>query len=200
MKSKSIYLTAILYSFLMLFGCKEVKTRPGDYNKNMAKQNFYEFLEANPDAKVKSIDGKEFDYSSLKGKKVLVVNVASECGYTPQYEDLQKLYETYGDKIVVLGFPANNFGGQEPGGNEEIQSFCKKNYGVTFPMFEKISVTGNDMHPLYKWLTSKDLNGWNDKQPKWNFCKYMINENGELTNYFSSAVKPMSNDIVGLIK
>ena len=199
MKSKSVYLMAILYSILMLFGCKEVKTRPGD-NNIMAKQNFYEFLEANPDAKVKSIDGKEFDYNSLKGKKVLIVNVASECGYTPQYEDLQKLYDTYGDKIVVLGFPANNFGGQEPGGNEEIHSFCKKNYGVTFPMFEKISVTGDDMHPIYKWLSSKDMNGWNDKQPKWNFCKYMLDENGELINYFSSAVKPMGSEITGLLK
>lgn len=199
MKPKPVYLMAILYSVLMLFGCKEVKTRPGDYN-NMAKQNFYEFLESNPDAKVKSIDGKEFDYNSLKGKKVLIVNVASECGYTPQYEDLQKLYDTYGDKIVVLGFPANNFGGQEPGSNEEIQTFCKKNYSVTFPMFEKISVIGNDMHPVYKWLTSKDMNGWNDKQPKWNFCKYMLDENGELINYFSSAVKPMGNEITGLLK
>lgn len=200
MNTKSVYLMAILYSILSFFGCKEVKTRPGNINNNMAKQTFYEFLESNPTAKVKSIDGKDFDYSQLKGKKVLIVNVASECGYTPQYEDLEKLYEAYKDKLVVLGFPANNFGGQEPGSNEEIQSFCKKNYGVTFPLFEKISVKGEDMHPIYKWLTTIDMNGWNDKEPKWNFNKYLIDENGNLTHYFSSAVKPMSDEIVSLIK
>lgn len=200
MSKRAIYLMTLTYLFLSIFGCKETKTRPSDMNETAAKQTFYEYLAANPNATVKSLDGKDVDFTQFKGKKVLIVNTASECGYTPQYEDLQKLYDTYKDKIVVLGFPANNFGGQEPGSNEEIQTFCKKNYGVTFPMFEKISVAGDDMHPLYKWLTSKELNGWNEQQPKWNFSKYLIDENGELTNYYSSAVKPMSGEITDLLK
>lgn len=201
MSTKSIYLMAFLYTILSFFGCKQIKTRPGDLPKQMAdKQTFYEFVASNPTASIKSIDGKDVDFSQFKGKKVLIVNVASECGYTPQYEDLEKLYETYGDKLVVLGFPANNFGAQEPGTNEQIQEFCKKNYGVTFPLFEKISVKGDDMHPIYKWLTSKEMNGWNDQQPKWNFNKYLLDEDGNLTNYFSSTVKPLSNDIVSLLK
>ncbi len=198
MKTKAIITMSIIYAVLTLFGCKQVKSRP---EKLMAeKQTFYQFLEANPDAKVRSIDGKEYDYSQLKGKKVLIVNTASECGYTPQYEDLQKLYDTYKDKLVVLGFPANNFGGQEPGSNEEIKQFCSTKFNVSFPMFEKISVLGDDMAPIYKWLTSKDLNGWNDQQPKWNFNKYLIDEDGNLVKYYSSAVKPMSNEIVAELK
>ncbi len=198
MKTKAIITMSIIYAVLTLFGCKQVKSRP---EKLMAeKQTFYQFLEANPDAKVKSIDGKEYDYNQLKGKKVLIVNTASECGYTPQYEDLQKLYDTYKDKLIVLGFPANNFGGQEPGSNEEIKQFCSTKFNVSFPMFEKISVLGDDMAPIYKWLTSKDLNGWNDQQPKWNFNKYLLDEEGNLVKYFSSAVKPMSDEIVAELK
>jgi len=198
MKTKAIITMSIIYAVLTLFGCKQVKSRP---EKLMAeKQTFYQYLEANPDAKVRSIDGKEYDYSQLKGKKVLIVNTASECGYTPQYEDLQKLYDTYKDKLVVLGFPANNFGGQEPGSNEEIKQFCSTKFNVSFPMFEKISVLGDDMAPIYKWLTSKDLNGWNDQQPKWNFNKYLIDEDGNLVKYYSSAVKPMSDEIVAELK
>ncbi len=198
MKTKAIITMSIIYAVLTLFGCKQVKSRP---EKLMAeKQTFYQFLEANPEAKVRSIEGKEYDFSALKGKKVLIVNTASECGYTPQYEGLQKLYDTYKDKLVVLGFPANNFGGQEPGSNEEIKQFCTTKFNVTFPMFEKISVLGDDMAPIYKWLTSKDLNGWNDQQPKWNFNKYLIDEEGNLVKYFSSAVKPMSDEIVAEVK
>ncbi|MBE2217730.1 MAG: glutathione peroxidase [Ignavibacteria bacterium] len=198
MKTKAIITMSIIYAVLTLFGCKQVKSRP---EKLMAeKQTFYQYLEANPDAKVRSIDGKEYDYSQLKGKKVLIVNTASECGYTPQYEDLQKLYDTYKDKLVVLGFPANNFGGQEPGSNEEIKQFCSTKFNVSFPMFEKISVLGDDMAPIYKWLTSKDLNGWNDQQPKWNFNKYLLDEEGNLVKYYSSAVKPMSDEIVAELK
>ena len=190
---------SILYAVLSFLGCKQVKSKPDNINMS-DKSTFYEFLEANPNAKVKSIDGKEVDYTQFKGKKVLIVNTASECGYTPQYEDLEKLYETYKDKLVILGFPANNFGGQEPGTNEEIKEFCKSKYSVTFPMFEKISVLGDDMAPLYKWLTSKDMNGWNEQQPKWNFNKYLLDENGNLIKYYSSAVKPMSDDIVSQLK
>lgn len=190
---------SILYAVLSFFGCKQVKSKPENINMS-DKSTFYQFLEANPNAKVKSIDGVEYDYAQLKGKKVLIVNTASECGYTPQYEDLEKLYQGYKDKLIILGFPANNFGGQEPGTNEEIKEFCKSKFNVTFQMFEKISVLGDDMAPLYKWLTSKDLNGWNDQQPKWNFNKYLIDEDGNLLKYYSSAVKPMSDDIVSQLK
>ena len=190
---------SILYAVLSLFGCKQVKSKPENINMS-DKSTFYQFLEANPNAKVKSIDGTEYDYAQLKGKKVLIVNTASECGYTPQYEDLEKLYQAYKDKLIILGFPANNFGGQEPGTNEEIKEFCKSKYSVTFPLFEKISVLGDDMAPIYKWLTSKDLNGWNDQQPKWNFNKYLLDEEGNLVKYYSSAVKPMSDEIVSMLK
>lgn len=190
---------SILYAVLSFFGCKQVKSKPENINMS-DKSTFYQFLEANPNAKVKTIDGTEFDYAQLKGKKVLIVNTASECGYTPQYEELEKLYQAYKDKLIILGFPANNFGGQEPGTNEEIKEFCKSKYSVTFPMFEKISVLGDDMAPLYKWLTSKDLNGWNDQQPKWNFNKYLLDEEGNLVKYYSSAVKPMSDEIVSQLK
>jgi glutathione peroxidase len=148
------------------------------------------------DIKVKTIDGKETDLSQFKGKKMLIVNVASECGYTPQYKNLQELYSQHQDKVVVLGFPANDFGRQEPGTNEQIQDFCTKNFGVTFPMFEKIDVTGKDIHPLYKWLTDKELNGWNDKNPTWNFNKYLVSEDGKLLKYFPSGVDPVSEEIL----
>lgn len=142
------------------------------------------------DFTVKSIDGKPVSLSGFRGKKVVILNVASKCGFTPQYADWEKFYETHGDKIVVLGFPANNFANQESGSNDEIAQFCQKNYGVSFPMFEKVSVVGSDQAPLYKWLSTKSMNGWNEKAPTWNFCKYVINEKGELTNFFASAVKP----------
>lgn len=142
--------------------------------------------------KLKSLDGKEIDLSTYKGKKVVIINVASKCGYTPQYADWQQFHESHGDKVAVLGIPANNFMHQEPGGNEEIASFCQKNYGVTFQMFEKVDVIGNTQHPLFQWLSSKELNGWNDKAPTWNFCKYVINEEGAVTHFFASGIKPES--------
>jgi glutathione peroxidase len=151
------------------------------------------------DFKMKDINGNEVDFSQLKGKKLLLVNVASKCGYTPQYEDLQKLHEMHGDKVVIIGFPANNFGGQEPGTNEDIKQFCSENYGVTFTLMDKISVKGADKDPLYRWLSDKDLNGWNDKEPSWNFCKYFINDKGELVKFFPSSVKPTDEDILKLI-
>jgi len=199
MKSKTILTMSILYAVLSFFGCKHVKSKPENINMS-DKSTFYQFLDANPNAKVKSIDGTEYDYAQLKGKKVLIVNTASECGYTPQYEDLEKLYQAYKDKLIILGFPANNFGGQEPGSNEEIKNFCSGKYSVTFPMFEKISVLGDDMAPIYKWLTVKELNGWNEQQPKWNFNKYLLDEEGNLVKYYSSAVKPMSEEIVSMLK
>ena len=136
-------------------------------------------------------------FSKYKGKKILIVNTASKCGYTPQYEELQKLYDTYKDKLVIVGFPANNFGGQEPGTNTEIKEFCKKNYGVTFPMAAKISVKGDDIAPIYKYLTSKAENGVLDAVVGWNFGKFLLDEKGTLLQYFSSKVTPMSEEITG---
>lgn len=148
------------------------------------------------DFKVEGLENGTIDFSAFKGKKILIVNTASNCGYTKQYEGLQELYVTYKEKLVIIGFPANNFGDQEPGTNSEIQEFCKKNYGVTFPMAAKVSVKGEDMTPIYKWLTSKTENGVLDAEVKWNFGKFLIDENGNLLNYFPSKVTPMSEEIV----
>lgn len=150
--------------------------------------------------KVKSIEGATIDFASFKGKKILVVNTASECGYTPQYEDLQKLYDQYKGKLVVVGFPANNFGSQEPGSDTEIRAFCKARYGVTFPLASKISVKGTDMAPIYKWLTSKSENGVLDATISWNFNKFLLDENGKLLAYFPSKVKPMSDEILQYLR
>jgi glutathione peroxidase len=147
------------------------------------------------DFKVNSIDGKEMNLADYKGKKILIVNTASKCGYTPQYADLQAFYEKYKDKVVVIGFPANNFGGQEPGSNGEIKEFCKKNYGVSFPMAEKVSVKGDDIHPLFKYLTEEAKKMGVENPIKWNFSKFLIDENGKLIGVFASGVKPMSEDI-----
>ena len=143
------------------------------------------------DLRMKALDGTDIDFSAYKGKHLLIVNTASKCGYTPQYADLEKLHETYGDRVVVLGFPANNFLWQEPGSNEDIASFCEKNYGVTFQMFEKISVKGRDQHPLYQWLKSKT-----GHSPSWNFCKYTVSPDGEKVSFFPSKVTPMSAEIL----
>ncbi|MDD2590175.1 MAG: glutathione peroxidase [Fermentimonas sp.] len=146
---------------------------------------------------VKDIDGKDFDLASLKGKKVLVVNVASKCGLTPQYKDLQALYDKYKDQnFVVIGFPANNFMGQEPGTNEQIKEFCTLNYGVTFPMMDKISVKGKNQAPLYKWLTNKSENGKIDQEVTWNFQKFLIDEDGNLVDVVLPKESPMSEKIV----
>jgi glutathione peroxidase len=142
------------------------------------------------DFKMNSIDGQPIDFSKYKGKNLLIVNVASKCGFTPQYADLEKLHETYGDKVVVLGFPANNFKGQEPGTNLEIAEFCKQNYGVKFQMFEKISVVGEDQHPLYALL--KEQTG---QEPTWNFCKYLVKPDGTV-KFYNSKVKPLDAQIV----
>ena len=146
------------------------------------------------DFKVKSLDGKEIDFSQYKGKNILIVNTASKCGYTYQYEDLQKLHEQYSDKVTVLGFPANNFLWQEPGTNSDIAEFCQINYGVDFQMFEKISVKGSDKHPLYQWLEAKS-----GKTPSWNFCKYIIDKQGNVTAFYPATVKPLDSAIVNKI-
>ena len=145
------------------------------------------------DFKINSIDGQLVDFATFKGKSLLIVNVASKCGFTPQYADLEKLHETYGEKVTVLGFPANNFGSQEPGSNLQIAEFCQKNYGVKFPMFEKISVKGDDQHQLYKWLEEKT-----GEHPSWNFCKYLVKPDGTV-KFFSSKVNPLSKEITELL-
>ncbi len=158
-----------------------------------AQTSFHEFV-------VEDLSGKEFAFDQLKGKKVLVVNTASKCGFTPQYAKLQELYDQYKDKgLVIIGFPANNFAKQEPGTNDEIQEFCSINYGVTFPMMSKVSVKGDDMHPVYQWLTMKEKNGKSDSKVKWNFQKYLIDENGELLAHFSSKTKPFDSKILELL-
>lgn len=150
------------------------------------------------DFKVKTIEGREFDLANLKGKKVLVVNTASECGYTPQYKDLQALYAKYSAKnFVIIGFPCNDFGGQEPGTSKDIKSFCEKNYGVSFPMMEKVSIATS---PVYNWLTKKSENGVLDATVKWNFNKFLIDEKGQLVKYLPSSVKPMDAEITNWIE
>jgi glutathione peroxidase len=152
------------------------------------------------DIKIEALEGGNIDLAKYKGKKILLVNTASKCGYTPQYEGLEKLYEAYKEKLVVIGFPANNFLFQEPGSDLEIKSFCQKNYGVSFPMASKISVKGKKMHPLYVWLTQKKYNNYSDNSVKWNFQKYLIDEKGNLINLFGPGVEPMSDEIIKAIR
>ncbi|MEO6135753.1 MAG: glutathione peroxidase [Ginsengibacter sp.] len=162
---------------------------PAKISQKMKPETVYQF-------KVPSLDGGTIDFSTFKGKKILIVNTASKCGYTPQYTDLEKLYKEYGKELVIVGFPANNFGGQEPGTSEEIKTFCTQNYGVTFPMAAKVSVKGDDIAPIYKWLTSKSENGVMDAEIIWNFTKFLLDENGVLIAKFDSKVKPMDDDIL----
>lgn len=152
------------------------------------------------DFKVKGLEGGIIDFSKFNGKKILVVNTASKCGFTPQYDELEKLYKSYNDKLVIVGFPANNFGQQEPGTNAEIKEFCTKNYGVTFPMAEKVSVKGDDIAPIYSWLTKKSENGVMDAEIKWNFTKFLLDEKGILIAKFDSKVTPLSDDITKYLK
>lgn len=159
-----------------------------------AQKSFYDF-------KVETISGEGYDFAFLKGKKVMVVNTASKCGLTPQYEQLQELWEQFGgDDFVIIGFPANNFLNQEPGSEKEIKEFCTANYGVTFPMMSKISVKGDDMHPLYQWLTSKEMNGVEDSKVQWNFQKYLIDESGKLIKVIKPRVKPDDPEILDWLK
>lgn len=187
MKKVSLFFIPLI---LLVVACsqKEAGQQQAGVQDQTAMSDFYDF-------KLEALDGEEIDFSRYKGKHVLLVNVASECGYTPQYGDLQRLHEEMGDEVVVLGFPANNFGGQEPGSNEEIASFCQKNYGVDFQMFSKISVKGEDQHPLYSWLREKT-----GQEPSWNFSKYLLNEKGEIEGYFPSDVLPLDPQIVAKIQ
>jgi glutathione peroxidase len=189
-RKRNFFLVAI--SAFTALACTQIKSKPESYETMKTSDDFYQF-------KLKSIDGDIIDFSRFKGKKVLIVNVASNCGFTTQYAELEELHKKYGDKIAVLGFPCNQFGGQEPGSAAEIKSFCSSNFGVSFQLFDKVDVKGSSQSPLYKWLGSKELNGWNEELPGWNFCKYLIDEKGQLIRYYNSRVKPMSQDIVGLL-
>jgi len=199
MRKNAMILGLVLVT--LLSGCKkegeqnkEARNEAAVNQQEMKKENIYQF-------KVNDLYGSEFDFSTLKGKKVMVVNTASECGLTPQYADLQKLYDKYKDKdFVIVGFPANNFGGQEPGSDAEIATFCKENYGVTFPMMSKISVKGSDKHPMYQFLTQKSKNGVQDSEVSWNFQKYLIDENGELAMVVEPKTLPTDEKIVSWIE
>lgn len=176
-------------------GCK-------NSNKDISKVDTTEKMNLKTiyDFKVESLDGNEINFADFKGKKILIVNTASECGFTPQYADLEKLSKDYADNLVVVGFPANNFGGQEPGSNKEIGAFCEKNFGVTFPMAAKVSVKGEDTAPIFKYLTEKELNGVKNTAILWNFTKFLIDENGHLIDSYISTTKPTSDSITKYLK
>ena len=169
------------------------------FSINLAKAQYNKKMSIY-DININALDGTPVDLKTFQGKYILFVNVASECGFTNQYEGLQKIYDTYKGDLMVIGVPCNQFGQQEPGNSEQIQSFCQKNYGVTFLMTEKVNVKGKDKHPLYEWLTNKDLNGKNSTTVKWNFQKYVIGRNSEYIDYFYSMTKPMSSKITKLIQ
>ncbi len=184
----------ILIVFISFLSCKNDSVIIAQNNSENIEQSIYQF-------KVKDIDGNEFDFSTLKGKKLMIVNTASKCGNTPQYEDLQKLYDTYKNQnFVIIGFPSNNFLSQEPGSDQEIAQFCKENYGVTFPMMSKISVKGKDMHEIYQFLTQKSKNGFEDSKVKWNFQKYLIDENGFVVGIVSSKTLPNNEKVISWIE
>jgi glutathione peroxidase len=163
--------------------------RPENMVVGNEKPGFYELS-------IQKMDGSLIELEEFRGRKILIVNVASECGFTPQYADLQELFLSRKEKLVILGFPCNDFGKQEPGSNEEIKRFCTEKYEVTFPLFDKITLEGDQRPPLYQWLTDEKKNGWNVESPNWNFCKYLVNEKGELTHFFQSAISPMSDELL----
>lgn len=186
---KILILLSALISFVSC--SKQVKISKENTNP---KGSIYSF-------QVKDIDGNNFDLNTLKGKKVMIVNTASKCGFTYQYELLEEIYSNYkSHNFTIIGFPANNFMSQEPGNNQEIKEFCTANYGVSFPMMSKISVKGEDMHPLYQYLTQKNLNGVINSEVKWNFQKYLINENGQIDKIYYSKTKPNDPEIISWIK
>lgn len=204
---KNLLLLVIAISFVSCKSDKEEKSEENETGKVAAvtETETENIMQKEPETiyqfKVETLSGEEFDFSMLKGKKIMIVNTASECGFTPQYENLQKLYDTYkDDNFVIVGFPANNFNSQEPGTNEEIAEFCKKNYGVSFPMMGKISVKGDDTHDVYQFLTQKVRNGYEDSEVGWNFQKYLIDENGRLVRVVDSKTLPGDKSIVNWIR
>ncbi len=188
-----LLIIAVVALLSSCFDATKVAVRPAELpiTKNMLP-SFYQFT-------VNSLDGKPVSLEQFRGKKIVVLNVASKCGFTPQYADWEKYYTENKENVVVLGFPSNDFMSQEPGSAEDIAEFCQKNYGVTFPMFEKVVVKGDGISPLYRWLTDPTQNGWNNQEPSWNFCKYLINEKGELTHFFASKVKPDSPEFLSAL-
>ncbi|MDG2342796.1 MAG: glutathione peroxidase [Cytophagales bacterium] len=196
MKILFIVLLSTIISFSGIYFLREkvfkVNDKAPDNNLISNENNFYK-LTAN------DIDGNIIDFSKFKGKKLLIVNVASKCGYTSQYKDLQELHKKYNDKITILAFPSNNFGFQEPGSNDQIEEFCETNYGIEFQLFEKSDVRGKNSNSVYKWLSSIEDNGWNDKSPRWNFFKYLVDETGNLKAVYSSKVNPLDNEIIDFV-
>ena len=190
--SNIVFLAILAIGIILLLVGLTAKKTNDTVEKTKSIASFY-------DLKATSIEGEQINFSQFKGKKVLIVNTASSCGYTYQYEGLQKLHDIYGDDVAILGFPANDFLYQERGSDADIADFCEKNYGVTFQLFSKITTRGKNQSPVYTWLTNKDLNGWNEKKPTWNFCKYLINEEGDLVAFFDKSVKPLSKEITCLL-
>ncbi len=189
---KNLFMYA--FALFLFWSCQGQNKQAVTNTTTMEKQTIYQF-------KVEDLSGKEFDFASLKGKKIMIVNTASKCGLTPQYKELEALYKEYAAKgFVIVGFPANNFMSQEPGTNEEIAAFCQLNYGVTFPMMDKISVKGDDMSPVYQFLTQQSKNGLQDSDVEWNFQKYLLNEKGELEKVISPRTLPTDPEVVNWIK
>jgi len=185
-----IFKSSLVACSFFLMACSQSPNNTLALHDASDAQSFYDF-------KTTGLTGAPFDFSTLKGKRVLIVNTASKCGYTPQYKELQELYNKFGGaKFEIIGFPANNFGFQEPGSNEKIADFCEKNYGVTFPMMEKVSVKGKDMHPVYQWLTQQSHNGISDASVKWNFHKFLVDENGKWVASLGSSVSPLDETII----
>ena len=189
MTTRQKILKAVYPMWMWFAGKKGLNTKNLSNEKAMPAVSFYSLKDT-------LNNGTTFDFEQLKGKKVMLVNTASDCGYTGQYDDLQKLSEQYKDKLVVIGFPANDFKEQEKGTDEEIASFCKLNFGVTFPLMKKSSVTkSTDQNRIFNWLTDSTKNGWNNQPPSWNFCKYIVDEQGRLTNFFGSTIEPLGKEI-----
>jgi glutathione peroxidase len=181
--------TVILATAALMAACSFGPNSSPETVQRMQGKSFHEL-------RATDIDGKEVDFSLFKGKKVMVVNVASKCGYTSQYKDLQAVYEQYKDQLVILGFPCNQFMGQEPGSEADIKSFCSRTYGVSFPMFAKVDVKGNEQHPVYAWLTNKSLNGVEDASVSWNFNKFLIDEQGQYVRHYKSGTEPNDPEII----
>ena len=184
---KSLLISATLISAMALTNAP-MNNHEDPLPQKVVAKSIYDFS-------VESLDGKKINFADFKGKKILIVNTASKCGFTPQYEQLETLYKKYKDRLVIVGFPANNFNGQEPGTNSDIKEFCKKNYGVSFPMAAKISVKGDDTAPIYKWLCNKSENGVLDAEIKWNFNKFLLDENGKIIVKFNSNTTPLSEEL-----
>jgi len=188
-----IFVTCLGIALIALSGCIHYSSAKNALGDAGPSSSFYSLS-------AESIDGKTISMSNYKDKYILVVNTASKCGYTSQYEQLEKLSTQYKDSLFILGFPANDFLWQEPASNEKIKSFCSLKFGVTFPMFAKITIKGKNKHPLYEWLTNPELNGWNNEKPGWNFNKYLIDRNGKLIAHFDAKTEPLSEKITSLLK